>query len=139
MLYRIVLICGSREFTDRDIFDRAMQQWLDKFGMPREIVEGCARGADSLAEDWAYTHGAADSVSVANVILQHFPANWNRHGRAAGAIRNQQMLDYGPDAVIAFTRDLRSSRGTRDMVTRARRAGLRVWLPVAGSDDPSAR
>lgn len=130
--YPRILICGSRDFDDREFFALAMQAWVAKHGLPREIVEGCARGADSLAEDWA--------TGDPDIVLQHFPADWDRHGRAAGPIRNQQMLDEGqPDAVIAFTRDLRTSRGTRDMVTRARRAGLPVWLPVAGSDDPTTR
>ena len=44
-------------------------------------------------------------------------ADWEKHGKAAGAIRNQQMLDdYHPDAVIAFP----GGRGTADMIKRAR-------------------
>jgi hypothetical protein len=124
MLYRVVLICGSRDFTDRDFMRRALEVWTAKHGAPREVIEGCARGADSLAghdlvrEMWPDT------------LVHHFPADWDRHGRAAGPIRNQQMLDEGPDAVIAFTPNLATSRGTADMVRRSRNAGLHVWLPI---------
>lgn len=39
------------------------------------------------------------------------------------------MLDEGkPDLVLAFSEDLNSSRGTADMVARARRARIRVLL-----------
>ncbi len=51
-----------------------------------------------------------------------FRALWERHGRAAGVIRNQAMLDYGIDLVLAFP----GGRGTADMVRRARSAGVAV-------------
>jgi hypothetical protein len=118
-----------------------MQSWVAKHGLPRDIVEGCARGADNLAEYWVAHHNdTVTDIGRQDVVIHHFPADWDRHGRGAGPIRNQQMLDEGqPDAVIAFTLNLSTSRGTRDMVRRSRRAGLPVWLPVPGSDDPSAR
>jgi hypothetical protein len=56
-----------------------------------------------------------------------YPADWNTHGRTAGPIRNSRMLAEGkPDLVLAFTHDLSKSIGTRDMVTKARAAGVRV-------------
>lgn len=131
-MYPRILICGSRDWNDWFFMRDAFIRWCEAKGLPQLIIEGCARGADTIAGHMLAPEYAID--------VAHFPADWDRHGRAAGPIRNQQMLDEGrPDAVIAFTRDLRISRGTRDMVTRARRAGLPVWLPVAGSDDPSAR
>jgi hypothetical protein len=56
-----------------------------------------------------------------------YPAQWHKYGRAAGPIRNQQMLAEGkPDLVLAFHDDIDGSRGTKDMVNRARRAGVKV-------------
>jgi hypothetical protein len=52
-----------------------------------------------------------------------YKAEWDKHGRAAGPIRNQQMLDDGkPDLVLAFA----GGRGTDDMCRRAREAGIEV-------------
>src|SRR5690606_30354012 len=51
-----------------------------------------------------------------------YPADWRRHGRAAGPIRNQEMADAGADLCIAFP----GGRGTADMVRRARAAGIPV-------------
>ena len=49
-----------------------------------------------------------------------FPAEWDKYGKAAGVLRNQQMLDDGhPDLVVYFHKDLENSKGTKDMVTRA--------------------
>ena len=107
-----VLVCGWRDYADKAY----LWSVLDGFGPPeiREVVSGMAPGADSFAAEWAERFG---------FVLHKFPADWGKHGRAAGPIRNQQMLDEGkPDIVIAFP----GGRGTADMVKRAKAAGLRV-------------
>ena len=58
-----------------------------------------------------------------NIPVERFPADWSEYGKAAGAIRNQQMLDEGtPDLVVAFP----GGNGTLDMVRRSQRAGIKV-------------
>jgi hypothetical protein len=49
-------------------------------------------------------------------------ADWHWHGRAAGPIRNQKMLDWGPDLVVAFA----GGDGTACMMRLARAAGVEV-------------
>lgn len=111
-----VLICGSRDFTDSAL----MLRELSALQGVEVVIEGDSPGADSLAREAARQLG---------IPVLPFPADWNRHGRAAGPLRNQRMLKEGrPDQVLAFTEDLNSSRGTADMVARARRAGLPVRL-----------
>lgn len=88
------------------------------------LIEGCAVGADRLAEEWA----ALRAVSV-----EHFPANW-KLGRSAGVRRNSRMLADGePEYVVAF--DLGTS-GTADMVRKSREWGLSV-LVVTGTAGPA--
>ena len=54
-------------------------------------------------------------------------ADWELEGKAAGPIRNQRMLDiHQPDLVLAFHRFIANSKGTKDMVDRARKAGVRI-------------
>jgi len=54
-----------------------------------------------------------------------FPADWKSYGKGAGPIRNQLMLDEGkPDLVLAFHNDISSSRGTADMIRRAKKHGI---------------
>tara|TARA_Y100000310_G_scaffold244963_1_gene249880 strand:+ start:4034 stop:4294 length:261 start_codon:yes stop_codon:yes gene_type:complete len=61
------------------------------------------------------------------IKVERFPADWHLYGRAAGVLRNQQMLDEGkPDLVLAFHDELESSKGTADMVRRAKKAGVEV-------------
>ena len=106
-----VLVCGGRDYQDRA---RACAVLDD---LPRDdltIICGAANGADSLAADWALARRAE---------LKWFPAEWRKHGKAAGPIRNQKMLDEGkPDLMIAFP----GGRGTADMVRRAESAGVRI-------------
>lgn len=107
-----VLVCGGRDYTDK----MAVWYYLDAYGPPEitEIVSGMARGVDSFAAEWATRFGFK---------LYKFPADWKKHGNRAGPIRNQQMLDEGkPDLVIAFP----GGNGTKDMVTRSKKAGIKV-------------
>jgi hypothetical protein len=79
-----------------------------------EIISGMAPGVDTVAIDWA----------VCNWCKWHeFPADWAKHGKAAGPIRNKQMLVEGkPDLVVAFP----GGRGTANMVKQAREANVEV-------------
>ena len=107
------LICGGRDFMDWEMFSSAMSDLVRLRGMPRNIIHGSADGADRLASYWAEKHA---------LDMQTFPADWKKHGRAAGPIRNQEMIERKPDFVVAFP----GGRGTADMVRRARDAGVDV-------------
>lgn len=78
------------------------------------IIEGDAKGADRAASDWAVCNYSKHEV---------YPADWQRHGKAAGPIRNRQMLNEGkPDLVVAFP----GGAGTAHMVSIAKVAGVEV-------------
>jgi len=84
------------------------------------LIEGGARGADSLAGAWADAEG-----------VQHIrvPADWAKHGKKAGFLRNIQMLDMNPDLVVAFWDG--KSRGTAHTIEEAkkRRIPVRIVTP----------
>lgn len=108
------LICGGRGFTDREMFNSAMGDLVRLKGMPGYILQGGASGADTMALDWANHHAISSWTSK---------ADWQKHGRAAGPIRNQAMLDiHKPDLVVAFP----GGKGTADMVRRSHAAGIDV-------------
>jgi hypothetical protein len=109
-----VLVCGDRNWTDEAAIARVL------FNLPADtvLIHGAARGADSIA-------GRVGERLGFEVLK--FPADWEKFGRAAGPIRNQQMLDEGkPDLVIAFHPNLAASKGTKDMVKKARKHGIKV-------------
>lgn len=96
--------------------EEALQAFHDQHRITL-LIEGEAEGADRLARSWALFKG---------IPYMPFPANWHKNGRAAGPVRNQQMLDEGqPQVLLAFS----GRTGTLDMVTRAHRAKLPVFHP----------
>ena len=116
-----VLVCGSRRWEAYGpILERLRS--LD----PDEdiIVEGGAPGADLLARQAALDLG---------MPFFEFPAAWGRHGKGAGPRRNSRMLDQGkPDLVVAFHEDPGLGTGTRDMVEKAKAAGVATEVHVGG-------
>lgn len=92
---------------------------LRGLGPLTEIVHGDAAGADKMCGYVAEKLGYP---------VHKIPANWSKFGRAAGPIRNREMLKQHPDIglVLAFHDDIEHSKGTKDMITRARAAGIPV-------------
>lgn len=108
-----VIFSGSREFRDPEPVRMALES-LRKKGDWR-VVHGAARGLDSLAGELAPGY---------SFEVEAHPAEWDKHKRAAGHIRNQKMVDLG--ALVAFAFPLGESRGTRDFIRRARAAQIPV-------------
>lgn len=110
-----VLVCGGRDYSDRARVFAVLDRFRDRFGCTA-LIHGAARGADSLAGEWAMARG---------VLEIREPADWKLNGKAAGPIRNQAMLDkHAPQACVAFP----GGTGTADMVRRAKDAGLTVYV-----------
>lgn len=110
-----VLVCGSRLWTDR----LAVKAQLSALGTgPHTIIHGAAAGADKIAGDVAREYGWT---------VEEFPAQWSRYGKAAGMIRNREMLDTKPDVVLAFP--LPSSIGTFGCIREAHRRKIPVKIP----------
>lgn len=111
-----VIIAGGRDFQDYALLEKTLDQFLS--GQSDEITIFCgkARGADTLGERYAQTHGYA---------VAYFPALWQQYGRAAGCIRNEEMAQNA-DALVAFWDG--KSRGTRHMIDTARQRRLTVCV-----------
>ncbi|MEM1344814.1 MAG: SLOG family protein [Pseudomonadota bacterium] len=104
-----LLICGGRNYRDVHVV-RAVIEAL----APRLVITGDATGADACAAKMA------ELLGIETIICD---ADWETHGRAAGPIRNAEMLEkHRPDLVIAFP----GGRGTADMMAKAGKAGVRV-------------
>ena len=96
-----VIIAGSRNISDRSGLLKAIKQ--SGFDIT-EVVSGKARGVDTIGETWA----------VANDIpIKQFPADWSKHGNAAGPIRNSMMAEYADAAIIIWDG---KSAGTLNMI-----------------------
>lgn len=111
-----VAIVGSRDFKDLDLVRRFVEG-LDDGSI---VVSGGARGVDAVA---------VRSALACGFTVQVFKADWERHGRAAGVIRNEQIVRVS-DRVAAFWDG--KSKGTHDTIKKAQKAGKQVV--VYGSD-----
>jgi hypothetical protein len=113
-----VIIAGSRTIRDFSIVEKAIND--SQFEID-EVVSGGYYGVDQLGERWAKNH---------DIPVKRFPADWDRHGRAAGLIRNSEMAEYA-DALIAVqgkNSKGENSHGTKDMIWKAKKNNLDVFV-----------
>lgn len=110
-----VLVCGDRNWSSWVMVKRRLAS------LPSDtiVIHGAARGADTIGGEVAKSLGMPVDV---------YPAQWDKHGRAAGPIRNRQMLDQKPDIVIAFHNNIEESKGTKDCLAEAARRGIATEL-----------
>lgn len=101
-----VLVFGSRDWYSYDLIRRDMW-YLRKVIGDYTLVQGEAKGADTYARLFANTQGWE---------VDPFPADWVKHGKAAGPIRNQRMLDSGIDYAMGYV--VNYSAGSMDMYRR---------------------
>lgn len=112
-------VTGSRNMTNLELVRKTLRVFdRNARGLPT-LIEGGALGADRLARE---------AATEMQWHIKTCEANWAEYGRAAGPIRNQEMIDSYLHVLIAFS----GGRGTTDMVARATKAGV----PVFRVEDP---
>lgn len=110
-----VLVCGGRDYNNFAAVSYALAELRRRHGK-LIVIQGGATGADWCARRWCFLLNGP-------VHMINEPADWKAHGKAAGPIRNQLMLDeHKPDLVLAFP----GGNGTADMIRRAEKAGIPV-------------
>jgi hypothetical protein len=113
------IIAGCRDFNDY----HALVQKLDHFRKEHEVTEvvsGCASGADACGEAYAKAY---------DIPIKLFPANWNKHGRAAGPIRNREMAEYADQLFAVWDG---KSKGTKNMIDTMNKLKKPVYLMWIG-------
>lgn len=112
-----VIIAGSRSFNSYE----TLKLKLTQLGLDTKqltIISGCARGADMLGERWAREFGKE---------LIRMPADWDRYGKSAGYIRNEEMAKIATH-LVAFWDG--SSRGTKHMIDLADKYNLLSYVKI---------
>lgn len=98
-----MLVCGGRNYGNREFLCKFLDAVEIVHGPVGLLINGGARGADTLAKEWALWR---------EISVETYMADWGDHGRAAGHIRNAKMLSAGrPDLVVCFP----GGRGTAHM------------------------
>lgn len=108
-----LLVCGGRDFDDVDYIYSYLDVIRNMY-RPTVLIHGGATGVDTIAGNWA--EGKQIPVHV-------YKADWNTHGKSAGPIRNQQMIDIGKPTIAAV---FPGGTGTADMTKRLTKAGILI-------------
>lgn len=130
----MILVTGDRHWTDRELIDIALRRHRMKNEVTIQGGNGyinnrpCNTFDELLAADRGADALAVQVCSSHRWVYQTFWADWGKFGRAAGPIRNRLMLSLAPRVVIAFHDDLKSSRGTKDMLKAATSKGFDCFL-----------
>jgi len=108
-----VIIAGSRHIEDYELLEEAIK--ASGFEITK-VVEGGARGVDSMARKWGDSEG---------IPVETHKADWDSLGKSAGPRRNEGMAKVA-DALIAIWDG--ESPGTKHMIGVAERRGLQVHV-----------
>ena len=116
-----ILVTGSREWNDFKLVKKELSQ----FPPDTTVIHGAARGADRIAGYIARQLGFK---------VVEYPAQWDKYGRRAGILRNEEMATQSACThVLAFHDDPNLGRGTAHMVRLIRRRGMPVkWISHSG-------
>lgn len=107
-----LIIAGGRDYAPkRKHYRRIVSTLYDRD--VQHVVSGGADGADFFGELIASRHDFA---------VSYFLADWNKHGKAAGAIRNEEMAQYADGVIL-----LPGGRGTNNMFEQAEKYGLEIF------------
>lgn len=122
-----VIVAGTRDLPLDDV-RKALAAGFARQGLIHEEVEAVATGefgvVDQRGRMWAEYY---------NVQYVPFPADWDRLGKRAGPVRNEQMAQWasqgsGRGTLVAVWDG--KSRGTADMILNAHRYGLEVEVQL---------
>jgi hypothetical protein len=108
-----LIVAGSRTFSNKEKVFKNLDNIYKHFP-ELEIVSGLAKGPDSFGKQWA---------AVNRVPCHEFPANWDKYGKRAGFVRNEEMAHFGDAALIYWDG---KSPGSKSMIKLANEAGLKV-------------
>lgn len=123
-----VIITGARDWYCYELATKVLTGLIAKHGAnDLVIVHGAAPGVDS-----AFAQACHDNI----IEDEPHPAHWKAFGNGAGPKRNQEMVDSGADLCLAFHPHLSISKGTRDCVRRALKAGIPTWWTWCHDDPP---
>lgn len=124
-----LLVSGSRTITDRSKVFQALDFMISEMLMGEEvtIIEGGAKGVDTLAKAFAIEH---------KIPYEEHPADWDKNGRAAGYIRNVEMVKEADVALIIWDG---KSKGTAHAMKICDKKGVKYLLKLIGGSNAESK
>lgn len=120
MSYNIALV-GSRNFNDKELFEKVVSEVVLIDGKPNKVISGGAVGADTLAYEWAIENKI--EIAIYKPRHEDFPKETRKW--MAPKERNTKIVE-NCDVVLAFW-DL-SSTGTKDTIEKAINNNRKIYI-----------
>lgn len=86
-----LLVAGSRTISSTNAIYKVLNEYVEEHGDKLSIISGGAKGVDTVAAEFAKSQ---------NIPFTEVPADWDKHGRAAGFIRNKEMWEMADEGVV---------------------------------------
>ena len=118
------MITGDRNYKNEVVAEAGIKLIASCYEIKgTSFAHGECRGADKLVGGFAEKYGFE---------VKKFPAEWDKYGRAAGPIRNKEMVDLLPNVVMIFHDNLKESVGTKDCVKQVLKKIKKEtsWQPI---------
>ena len=128
-----LIIAGSRDLTVSSKFLDAIL--IMKRIQLTEVVSGGASGIDECGENFQkcyFEMGIRYYNPVASLKLTKFPADWDKHGKAAGPIRNKQMAEYADALLLIWDGKSRGSKNMKETMLKLGKPVYEVILKTHG-------
>lgn len=117
-----IIVAGPRHVTDYEHVRQAFihSGYWRQYKKSIEVVSGRAKGVDQLGEEFARRNGLSTHL---------FPAEWDKHGKAAGPIRNAEMGAFAKanGGLLLAVWD-GQSKGTKHMIEWALKNDLKGYV-----------
>ena len=124
-----LLVSGSRTITDKHKVFQALDEMMSVMlkGEDVTIIEGGAKGVDTLARLYAIER---------KIPYEEHPADWDKNGRAAGYIRNVEMVKEADVALILWDG---KSKGTAHAMKICEKKGVKYLLKLMGGSNAESK
>lgn len=111
-----LVVTGGRDFKDEDFVWMCLNSLRIK--KSTKIHVGDALGVDYAALEWA--------MSKHTGLRLVYKADWDKYGKAAGPIRNKEMLEAAKKGAAPLVLAFPGGKGTANCVKQAKEMGLDV-------------
>lgn len=123
-----VIIAGSRTITDYELIVKAVLE--SKFNVTEVVSGHAAQTKDKVTGKWMDSVdrlGERFSLEYLHQEPKLFPADWDKHHKAAGPIRNRQMAEYADALILVWNG---ASKGSANMLAEAKRIQLQIYEKI---------
>lgn len=120
-----LIIAGSRTLEPSVEFLKACLSEAGIISEVQEIVSGMAKGVDTSAINLTklYYDSSYFGMRIQDK-LKEFPADWEKHGKKAGILRNTEMANYADALLLIWDGE---SRGSANMKEQMNKLGKPVY------------